>query len=455
MAPLGSAALCVGTLLQLLGAAVAGPHTISVFGSSVADGAFCSGNCSGRNLSAVTPAEGKQSGCYQSRLRVYQEDTAGQGRDVFNNCHGGDSTTLLLNRYYQLLAAQPKYVLIGLSLANEGIIAGGQPIFDHYVAGMQKLMQQNTQHGIHTYVGSNYANTDYNSTHYTFIKDMNILTQSWNVPSCNFLGTIDNGKGQWVPGFVASAGHPNNEGQTEMYHSIVPSIWDAIDAGKKPLPPKRPVEAERSPAPAARPALSYVVPEDQPIHSYAVVFRFKSEKVTSNESITLLAINATDLDGAEYGLTVSMTPGHEVCGWGCYWYNPAFTYVPALCSPAVPCPVVQCPAVQCHAVCCSGCVRLLHNSDIRSLCMLYSVCCTLYSVCCRYTSPIGGIATSHGIASNDTMYDDGEWHEAVLSHFWANQTTNLFVDGKQIGQLEAERVSPAAFTLAATTGASW
>jgi hypothetical protein len=52
------------------------------------------------------------------------------------------------------------------------------------------------------------------------------------------------------------------------------------------------------------------------------------------------------------------------------------------------------------------------------------------------------------------MYDDGEWHEAVLSHFWANQTTNLFVDGKQIGQLEAERVSPAAFTLAATTGES-
>ena len=363
--------LRVSALLCALGVAAAGPRTISVFGSSVADGAFCSGNCSGRNLSAVTPAEGLQGGCYQSRLRVHQAGTAGQGRDVFNNCHGGDTTTKLLDRYYQLVDAQPRYVLIGLSLANEGIIAGGEPIFNHYVAGMQTLMTQNKQHGFHTYVGSNYANSDYNSSHYKFIKDMNILTQTWNVPSCNFLGTIDNGKGQWVPGFVASAGHPNNEGQTEMYHSIVPSIWDAIDAGKKPLPPKRPAESARSAIPSARAAVTYAVPKTEPIHSYAVVFRFKSNKIKSNNTVTLLTINATDLDGAEYALTLSMVPGHEVCGWGCYWQNPAF----------------------------------------------------------EYSSPIGGVATSHGISSNDTMYDDGAWHEVALSHFWANQSTNLFIDG--------------------------
>ena len=207
------------TLALLAARAAAGPRTISVFGSSVADGAFCSGNCSGRALASVTPAQAAQGGCYQSRLRMHQEQTAGQGRDVFNNCHGGDTTVKLLARYAQLLSADPHYCLIGLSLSNEGIVYGGQPIFDQYVAGMQKLMSQNTAHGIHTYVGSNYANSDYNSTHYQFIKDMNLLTQTWNVPSCNFLGTIDNGKGQWVPGFVASAGHPNNEGQTEMYHA--------------------------------------------------------------------------------------------------------------------------------------------------------------------------------------------------------------------------------------------
>ena len=33
------------------------------------------------------------------------------------------------------------------------------------------------------------------------------------------------------------------------------------------------------PAPAARPAISYAVPKDEPIHSYAVVFRFRSEPI--------------------------------------------------------------------------------------------------------------------------------------------------------------------------------
>ena len=46
-----------------------------------------------------------------------------------------------------------------------------------------------------------------------------------------------------------------------------------IDAGKKPLLPKRP-SPPPSPAPAARAGVSYAVPADEPIHSYAVGFRF-------------------------------------------------------------------------------------------------------------------------------------------------------------------------------------
>ena len=68
-----------------------------------------------------------------------------------------------------------------------------------------------------------------------------------------------------------------------------------------------------------------------------------------------------------------------------------------------------------------------------------------------YTSPIGGTATAHGIQTNGTMMDDGEWHEVALSHFWANRTTNLFMDGEMVGQLGAERASPTLFTLSATT----
>lgn len=66
------------------------PRVISVFGSSVANGAFCSGNCSGN---AGVPAGTASGGCYQSRLRVFQRDGGtGTARSVFNNCHGGDTT---------------------------------------------------------------------------------------------------------------------------------------------------------------------------------------------------------------------------------------------------------------------------------------------------------------------------------------------------------------------------
>merc|ERR1712176_1465038 len=65
-------------------------NVISIFGSSVSNGAFCSGNCSG---TAYDPAAAP-GGCYQSRLREYQ--AAYRGRSIFNNAHGGDTTTKLL-----------------------------------------------------------------------------------------------------------------------------------------------------------------------------------------------------------------------------------------------------------------------------------------------------------------------------------------------------------------------
>ena len=125
--------------LFLASAAANNRSAISVFGSSVAKGAFCTGickrlisvvtcsftdanieysgalctapltgicvdpfkrqcgltqviqyihpvNCSGHNFDPKAPA----GGCYQSRLRVAQ---ARHGRSVFNNCHGGDTTS--------------------------------------------------------------------------------------------------------------------------------------------------------------------------------------------------------------------------------------------------------------------------------------------------------------------------------------------------------------------------
>ena len=200
------------------------PNVISVFGSSVADGAFCGGNCSGHALG--TPGVG---GCYQSRLREYQETY--DNRTVFNNCHGGDTTTKLLNRFYQFVASRASMVVIGLSLANQGLpeclynSSDCQVVYDSYRDGMLELLARIKAVGAKPIIAGCYPNSGYNAQQYGLIKQMNLLTQTWDVSGVNFLGTIDDGHGRWVEGFHANGGHPNNNGSTEMYYSCArPSV---------------------------------------------------------------------------------------------------------------------------------------------------------------------------------------------------------------------------------------
>ena len=172
--------------------------------------AYCSGNCSGN---ADTSDEG---GCYQSRLRVYQvggrrhwwwpwlrsvvvavtkspshlahsnprrhqRDT--NGRSVFNNGHDGDTTVDLLSRYYQLLSANPGYVFLGLSLANEGI-QGSDPdaVFAQYDTNMRRLISMARADGIKPVVGLCYPNSGYDADQYEYIKRMNLLVDA-NMPT--------------------------------------------------------------------------------------------------------------------------------------------------------------------------------------------------------------------------------------------------------------------------------
>jgi hypothetical protein len=61
---------------------------------------------------------------------------------------------------------------------------------------------------------------------------MNLLIHQWDVPSINVLGAIDNGAGQWATGYQYDGSHPNSAGHREFTYSMVPSLFDALDAGK-------------------------------------------------------------------------------------------------------------------------------------------------------------------------------------------------------------------------------
>lgn len=148
----------------------------------------------------------------------------------------GDNTIKVLNRYEtDLLSQNGKYVIFALALGNEGIHEQGQPMFDQFETNLKTLINKAKSDAYIPVITNSYARNDYNEKDYRFIKKMNLLIQTWDVPSINLLGAIDDLSGHWVDGFWADGAHPNDAGHTEMSYTIVPSLFDALESNK-PIP---------------------------------------------------------------------------------------------------------------------------------------------------------------------------------------------------------------------------
>jgi lysophospholipase L1-like esterase len=190
---------------------------ITVFGSSVASGA------------AAEDHKG-----YWFSLK---ECMAQRGWDVSGCSRGGDRTSRILDRFDDLLSHKPDYVFIGLSLANEGIRerknhAERDAVYIQYKWGMQGLIALLRGQGIEPVVGLCYPHGQYTPIEIDYVRRMNLLINTWDVPSANFLGAVDDTSGQWATGYENDPGHPNTAGHREMFYAIVPSLFDALEAGR-------------------------------------------------------------------------------------------------------------------------------------------------------------------------------------------------------------------------------
>jgi len=150
----------------------------------------------------------------------------------------GDNTVKVLARWQRdLLPQRGRYVVLALSLGNEGIHERGQPMFDQFKANLQQLIAMARAQGMVPVVTNCYTRNDYTPTDYAFIRQMNLLLHTWDIPSVNLLGAVDDGAGHWATGYWDDALHPNDLGHAELAHAIVPSLFDALRAGK-PRPRK-------------------------------------------------------------------------------------------------------------------------------------------------------------------------------------------------------------------------
>jgi hypothetical protein len=103
---------------------------------------------------------------------------------------------------------------------------------------------------------------------------MNLLLHAWAVPTINTLGAVDDGAGHWAPGYWDDALHPNDRGHAELAHAIVPSLFDALRAGKA-TPRRQPSAGVRLGA-AGRGAASLVLRPEALLHPFTQVISFRT-----------------------------------------------------------------------------------------------------------------------------------------------------------------------------------
>jgi lysophospholipase L1-like esterase len=174
---------------------------------------------------------------YTSRFTEILKQRAAEGKGKawapVNKSIGGDNTIKLRARWQRDLVPQKaKYVLIALSLGNEGIHEAGQARYEQFRTNMAGLIQLALDSGYVPVLANCYVRNDFTPADYYFVKQMNMWIHTLDVPSINLLGGVDNGEGHWAPAYWNDGAHPNNKGHQELAYTVVPSLFDALSNGK-------------------------------------------------------------------------------------------------------------------------------------------------------------------------------------------------------------------------------
>ncbi len=159
----------------------------------------------------------------------------------FNASTGGDNTLKIEKEdrlSKKLFPTRPNIVVIGLSLGNEGILTpkddnGREQILEQYRSRLLALADSLNSLGMKPIIVNCYSNSNFTEAHYEITQRMNRIINTWDYPSINVLGAVDDLTGKWVDGYVRDPLHPNTAGHTEMSYTLVPSLFEAMQIGKR------------------------------------------------------------------------------------------------------------------------------------------------------------------------------------------------------------------------------
>ena len=257
------------------------PRRIAMFGSSVANG---------------RGDEFARDG-YTGLLRAMM---ASRGWEVLNQSRGGDSTKTLPPRFAPegapdpkiryLTTVNPSYVLIGLSFGNEGLYeaktkAEKDAVYEGYLTGIKAVVDRARQSNIVPVVMLCYTRGVYTAEDYEYVRRANLVQSTWDVPTVNVLGAIDDGAGHWALGWDDK--HPQASGHREMFYAFVPTLFEALEKGK--AAPTRAASARGFARIAGAPAPLTFAP-DETMHPFAI-----SVMVRAQDNGTIAAISGSTL----------------------------------------------------------------------------------------------------------------------------------------------------------------
>lgn len=296
-------------------AAAAAPRKVVVYGSSVALGYGSEPNVYNR---------GSYTNGYAGLITALLTQN---GWAVTNISIGGQVTSNGLARFEpELEPLHPGYVLVGYSLANEGFVGSKNPIelTNRFISNLAKLIPLCRSNDISPVLGLTYAHGGYSAKEYQYGKDVNLVLNSWDVPSINLLGALDDGSGHWAADYFHDAWHPNNAGYREMFYAFVPTLFDALSAGKTHSPHLDPVPNFARMTAAADITAPLTFTPGNAMHSFTMAFRVRSTHsgtiaaVRSDTGYATIALRDHQLiyvapDGRELAIPIDATNGwHDV-----------------------------------------------------------------------------------------------------------------------------------------------
>ena len=190
------------------------------------------------------------------------------GWESVNISIDGNCTYDLFARFDRdMTPVEAKYVVIGISLGNEGVHENGARAVLSYRENMPRLIHMLQEQGRTVIVTNNYPRADFNEVDYEDLCAVNLEVQQWDVPTINVFGTIDDGAGRWAEHMWNGSDiyHPNQVGHEAMASAFPLTMWEALQAGK-PLPEYIPTQGDENGV-----ACVSFVPEGQ-VQSYTLSY---------------------------------------------------------------------------------------------------------------------------------------------------------------------------------------